>query len=58
MKVNIDAALFEDVDCIGLASIVRGANGQFLMAMSKRQEALLPPREAEGVCLRETLTWL
>lgn len=28
------------------------------MAMSRRQDVLLPPREAEAVCLRETLIWL
>ena len=49
VKVNIDAALFEDIDCIGLGSIVRGADGNFLMAMSRRQAVFLPPREAEAV---------
>ncbi|KAL8114292.1 hypothetical protein AgCh_021227 [Apium graveolens] len=58
VKINIDAALFEDIDCIGLGSVVRGSNGQFLMARSSRQDVLIPPREAEAMCLKESLLWL
>ncbi|KAL8134494.1 uncharacterized protein LOC141714729 [Apium graveolens] len=58
VKVNIDAATFESSGCIGLGSVVRGNAGNFLMAMSKKHQVLLPPREAEALCLKETLLWL
>ncbi|XP_074369140.1 uncharacterized protein LOC141710128 [Apium graveolens] len=58
VKINIDDALFEDIDCIGLGSVVRGSNGQFIMARSSRQDVLIPPREAEAMCLKESLVWL
>ena len=58
VKINIDAALFEDIGCIGMGSVVRGADGQFLMARSMRREGLIPPREAEALCLKEALSWI
>ena len=58
VKVNVDAALFEDIECIGLGGIVRGADDQFIMAKSIRQEGLIQLREAEALCLKEILTWL
>ncbi|XP_074352002.1 uncharacterized protein LOC141691163 [Apium graveolens] len=58
VKINVDAALFEEIASIGLGSIVRGAEGQFIAAMSRRCEGLIPPREAEALCLKSTLLWL
>lgn len=58
VKVNIDAALFEDIGYIGMGSVVRGADGQFFLARSVRREGLVPPREAEALSLKEALSWL
>lgn len=58
VKMNLDAAFFEEIDCIGLGSVVRGADGQFIMAMHRRQQGLMAPREAEALCLKEALIWL
>lgn len=58
VKINIDAALFEDLQCSGLGAVVRGADGQFIMARSKRQDMFVPPREAEACSLKEALFWL
>lgn len=58
VKANIDAALFDDIGCIGMGSVVRDAEGQFLMARSRRREGLVPPREAEALSLKEALSWL
>lgn len=58
MKVNINAAMFEDIGCIGLGSVVRGVNGQFMMARSRIKEGLVPSREAEALCLKKALSWL
>ncbi|XP_074361914.1 uncharacterized protein LOC141702127 [Apium graveolens] len=58
VKINIDAALFEDIGYVGMGSIVRGADGQFLLARSVRREGLVPPREAEALSLKEALSWL
>lgn len=54
----MDAALFEDVNCIGLGSVVRDVDGKLLMAKSSRYEGLLPPREAEALGLKEALSWM
>lgn len=58
MKVNIDVALFEDIYYICVGSVVRGADGNFIMAMNKRHNVLLPPREVEALFLKEVLMWL
>ncbi|XP_074327738.1 uncharacterized protein LOC141665650 [Apium graveolens] len=58
VKINIDAALFEDIGYVGMGSIVRGADGQFLLAHSVRREGMVPPREAEALSLKEALSWL
>lgn len=58
VKINVDAALFEDIGSIGLGSIVRGAEGRFIAAMSRRRAGLIPPREAEALCLKSALLWL
>lgn len=58
VKVNIDVAIFEDINCIGLGSVVRGADGQFIMVMSRRHDVLIPSREAEAMCLKEAMSWL
>lgn len=55
VKINIDAALFEDIGCIGLGNVVRDSSGHFVTVMSSRQEVLIPPREAEAMCLKESL---
>ncbi|XP_074346278.1 uncharacterized protein LOC141685053 [Apium graveolens] len=58
VKINIDAALFEDIGYIGMGSIVRGTDVQFLLARSVRREGLVPPREVEALSLKEALSWL
>lgn len=58
VKINIDAALFEDVHSTGLGIVVRDAEGKFFMAAARRRDGLVSPREAETLCLKEALSWL
>ncbi|KAL8155438.1 hypothetical protein AgCh_000723 [Apium graveolens] len=58
IKVNIEAALFESIDCIRLRIIVRGADGQFIMARIERKPGLISPGDAEALCLKEALSCL
>lgn len=58
VKINIDAALFADITGIGLGSIIRVMEGQFIGALSRRQDGLVQSREAEALCLKDTLLWL
>lgn len=58
VKINVDAALFGSENCIGLGMIVRDAAGNFIMARSRKQENLVPLREAEAMCLKEALSWM
>lgn len=55
VKINIDAALLEDVGCIGFGCVVRGADGQFIMAMHRKQGGLTSPRDAEALSLKAAL---
>lgn len=58
VKKNIDDALFESIECIGLGIVIRGSEGQFIMARSVRKACLIPPRKDEVLCLKEALSWL
>lgn len=57
VKVNIDAALFKDLDCTVMGCVVRGSSGQFIMAKHMKQKGIMSPREAEALYIRETLLW-
>lgn len=41
-----------------LGSVVRGLNGQFVIARSTKKTGLIPPREAEALCIKKTLSRL
>lgn len=58
VKINVDAAIFADIESVGLGIVVRGSNGQFIAAKSCRREGLFPPREAEALALQNALLWL
>lgn len=58
IKVNIDAARFEEFKCIGMGAIIRDALGKFVRARSRRIGVLLHPREAEALSLKEALSWV
>ncbi|KAL8102066.1 hypothetical protein AgCh_026811 [Apium graveolens] len=57
VKINIDAAIFLHISCSGLGSVIRDDTGRFLRARNKRVEAVLHPREAESLSLKEALSW-
>ena len=57
-KVNIDAARFEDSNCIGVGAVIRNDQGAFVGARCQRIGVLLQPREAEAVSLKEALSWV
>lgn len=58
VKINIDAARFEEVQCIGLGAVVWDDQGSFLRARSKWVASLLQPREAEALSLKEAMAWI
>lgn len=57
IKVNVDAALFEENGGTGVASVARDAAENFLKARSSWFEGLRVPREAEALGLKEALSW-
>ncbi|KAL8158304.1 hypothetical protein AgCh_002850 [Apium graveolens] len=57
VKVNTDAAVFEDMRCVGLGCVARGDTGEFLMARASRHRGLLTPRDAEALGLKEAICW-
>lgn len=48
-KVNVDAALFDDVGSIGLGWVARDVAGQFIGVASIRYEGFVLPRVAEAM---------
>ncbi|KAL8146785.1 hypothetical protein AgCh_004503 [Apium graveolens] len=58
VKINVDVSLLGSENCIGIRMIVRDTAGNFIMARSRKQENLVPPREAEAMCLKEALSWM
>ncbi|KAL8132244.1 hypothetical protein AgCh_007940 [Apium graveolens] len=58
LKVNIDAALFEDVHSIGLCVIVRDAKGKFLMITVRQRDDLGSANEVAHALARATRSML
>lgn len=58
VKINVNAARFEDMNSIGVGAVIRDAQGEFVRARSRRIGGLLQPREAEAISLREALSWV
>ncbi|XP_017250744.2 uncharacterized protein LOC108221372 [Daucus carota subsp. sativus] len=58
IKVNIDAACHAQQGYIGIGSVARDENGQFLRASGRRIQGRWKPREAEALGLKEALLWV
>lgn len=56
VKVNVDAAVFPEQNCSGMGGVIRDEYGKFLRARSRRVDAVLLPREAEALSLKEALS--
>ena len=51
-EINVDAAIFMDLNTIGIGGVLRDEKGKFLRAMCKQKEGSWSPREAEALSLR------
>ena len=58
VKINIDAAIFTDLNSIGVGGVIRDERGQFVKAMCKQKQGTWSPREAEALSFREVLSWM
>lgn len=58
VKVNTDAALFEDSDICSYAMVARDHNGQMLKAKSSCRQGRSNPELAEAIGIREALSWV
>lgn len=57
VKINFDAAIFQDVKCSGLGSMIKDEHGTFLSARSRRMDIMLKTKEAQAMSLKEALVW-
>lgn len=57
VKVNIDVAIFADVNDAGIESVVRGWKGQIYVSYVQQVKVLRSSREAEAISLKEALSW-
>lgn len=58
VKVNVDAAIFEASNRYSFAIVVRGSTGELIQAMSSCREGNVTPDVAEGIAIREALSWV
>lgn len=58
VKVNSDAALFEDSNLYSYAVVARDQDGQMLEPFSSCKQGNINPELAEAVGIREALSWV
>lgn len=58
VKVNVDVALFDDLNRYSHALVVRDHNGTLVEASSKCCPGLVSPEIAEALGIREALSWI
>ncbi|XP_074352015.1 uncharacterized protein LOC141691175 [Apium graveolens] len=58
VKVNVDAAMFKDLRCVGIVAVIRDGQGRFLRARSRKVGVHMRPREAKTLSLKEALSWV
>lgn len=57
VKMNTDAAVFTD-ESIGLCCVMRNSQGDFVVAKSYRMEGSWTPQLAEGIGMKEAMSWV
>ncbi|CAN1227370.1 Putative ribonuclease H protein At1g65750 [Linum perenne] len=57
VKVNVDGAIFPELQQYGMGAVIRGPNGEFGRMMQQLYDGNMPPREVEAHALREALRW-
>ncbi|XP_074342398.1 uncharacterized protein LOC141679917 [Apium graveolens] len=58
IKVNTDAALFEDSNCYAYAIVARDHEGKLVEAVSSCRQGRVDPELAEAIGIREALSWI
>ncbi|XP_031120357.1 uncharacterized protein LOC116023495 [Ipomoea triloba] len=58
MKLNSDAAVDERCGVMGLGWVLRDDQGNFIAAIGIPGKGVFTPSEAEGMAVREALSWL
>lgn len=58
IKVNTDAALFEDSNCYAYAMVARDHEGKLVEAISSCKQGKTDPELAEAIGIREALSWI
>ena len=58
VKVNVDAAIFEETNCFSVAFVARDDKGSLVEARSKCQRGWISADLAQAVGVREALSWV
>lgn len=58
IKINTDAALFEDSNCYAYAMVARDHEGKLVEAISSCKQGRVDPELAEAIGIREALSWI
>lgn len=56
--MNVDAALFSDIDRFSFAFVAQDHNGQLMEARTSCKYGFSEPRIAEAIGLKEALSWV
>lgn len=58
IKINTDAAIFQDSNSYSYAYVIRNHKGEFMEAETKCNQGNISPEMAETVGIREALSWI
>ena len=58
LKMNIDAAIFSEQQCMGIGMILRDFLGRAVYCLSKKLHRCWDVKLVEAVCLKEVLSWI
>jgi len=58
LRMNVDAAINKRDATMGLGSVIRDEDGNFVAARGAQWRGIFTPREAEAVAIREALSWI
>lgn len=58
MKLNVDAAINKEEDCMGFGCVLRDEHRHFIAVRGAQWRGTLTSKEVEAVAIRESLSWL
>lgn len=58
VKVNVDATIFDSSNCYSVVIVARSHTKEFIEALSSCKAGRVAPELAEGIGMKEVLSWV